>query len=120
MDDLIGFGWLYALNARAAIGRGKRWQAEHWISGLRDEALAIACLRLGEPPAHARGVDRLPNEVVAAYEQALVRSLDPDELRRALALTIDLFLSEVAEAKPELARRLRAPLLDERLGHVDT
>jgi hypothetical protein len=48
--------------------------------------------------------------VVAPYEQALVGSLAPDELRRALAIAGELFISEVGEAAPELAERLRAPL----------
>jgi hypothetical protein len=112
VDDLIGLGWLCALDARAAIERGRLWAAEHWISGVRDQALALACLRLGEPTAYARGIDRLPREVVAPYEQALVRSLDPDELRRALAVAIELFIGEVHEAEPELAERLRTPLAD--------
>jgi hypothetical protein len=77
LDELIGLGWLCALDARNAIERGKLWQAEYRISGLRDQALALACLRFGEPTAYARGVDRLPREVLAPYEQSLVRSLDP-------------------------------------------
>jgi hypothetical protein len=30
--ELIGMGWLCALDARNAIGRGKLWQAEYWVS----------------------------------------------------------------------------------------
>jgi hypothetical protein len=111
VDELIGFGWLYALNARAAIARGKPWPAEYWISGLRDQALALAGLPAPRrAPVYARGIDRLPREVVAPYERALVGSLAPDELRRALAIAGELFISEVGEAAPELAERLRAPL----------
>jgi hypothetical protein len=109
-DEMIGFGWLYVLNARTAIERGKRWQAEHMISALRDQTLALACVRLGEPPAYARGVDRLPPELLEPYEQALIGSLDPEELRRALAVATQLFIAEVAAAEPDLAERLREPL----------
>lgn len=112
VDDLIGLGWLSALDARIAIERGRRWAAEYWISSLRDQALALACLRLGEPTAYARGIDRLPKEVVAPYEAALVRSLDPGELRRALATAGELFLAEVNEVDPDLAERMRAPLAE--------
>lgn len=86
------------------------WAAEYWISGVRDHALALACLRLGEPTAYARGIDRLPRDVLEPYENALVRSLDPDELRRALAAAKELFVAEVGQVEPELAERLRAPL----------
>ena len=56
-------------------------------------------LRLGEPPHYARGIHRLPRKVVEPFEQALVRSLDPGELRRALAFATELFLREVGEAE---------------------
>jgi len=110
VDDLIGLGWLSALDARKAIDRGKPWAAEYWIGSVRDQALALACLRLGEPPAYARGIDRLPRELTAPFQDALVRSLDPEELRRALGVAARLFLAEVSEASPELAERLRPPL----------
>ena len=112
VDEVIGPGWLYVLTARTAIARDKVWAAEYWISGVRDQALVLACLRLGEPTAYARGIDRLPDELVEPFEQALVRSLDPTELRRALRIVRDLFLDEVSKVDAELAERLRAPLAD--------
>jgi hypothetical protein len=115
-DEDVGYGWLYALNARAAIERDRVWAAEHWISGVRDQALALACSRLGEPADHARGIHRLPPDVVAPYQDALVRSLDVAELRRALTAAVDLFLGEVAALQPELAARLRGPLTDADAG----
>jgi len=110
IGELIGMGWLSALDGRKAIERGKPWAAEFWVGSVRDQALALACLRLGEPTAYARGIDRLPREVVAPYQEALVRSLDPGELRRALAVASELFIAEVGELDPELARRLMSPL----------
>jgi hypothetical protein len=110
VEETIGFGWLYVLTARTAIERGKRWQAAHFIGALRDQALALACVRFGEPPEYARGVDRLPPEVLAPYAEALARSVELEELRRALAAATDLFLKEVSAAAPELAERLREPL----------
>src|SRR6185369_3361715 len=47
--DLIGLAWLYALHARSSIARGRLWQAEYMISGVRDHALALACIRRGLP-----------------------------------------------------------------------
>jgi hypothetical protein len=110
VDEMIGFGWLYVLSGRTAIERGRLWQAEHLISALRDQTLALACVRLGEPPAYARGVDRLPAELLAPYEQALIGSLDPGELRRVLAVATELLIGEVGETEPELAERLQKPL----------
>src|SRR5258705_309489 len=74
---VIGFAWLYALHARSCIARGNVWQAEYMISGIRDNALALACIRHGLPAVYGRGVDLLPTEVVAQFEGALVRQLDP-------------------------------------------
>ena len=39
-NDLFGLGVHHAVRARFCIERGRRWQAEYWISGVRDQALA--------------------------------------------------------------------------------
>ncbi|MEZ5356119.1 MAG: hypothetical protein R2762_26080 [Bryobacteraceae bacterium] len=110
--DLIGFGWLHALHARASIARGKLWQAEYMITGLRNQALALACIRHGLPPAHARGVDRLPAVTATKFLDTLIRSLDPEELSRAFRLVTLAFLDEMQFADPALAGRLRGALID--------
>ena len=56
---LIGLGWHHVLHANSSIERAKPWRAEYWISALRDHTLELACLRLGEDPSEARGIDRL-------------------------------------------------------------
>ncbi|HCP75987.1 MAG TPA: hypothetical protein DIU08_15285, partial [Ktedonobacter sp.] len=56
-SSLSGLGWHHVLHARSCIERNKRWQAEYWISGIRDHALALACIRLGENAVYGRGVD---------------------------------------------------------------
>ncbi len=110
-----GLGWLYLLHARVAIERDRPWQATNAIDGLRDQTIALACLRHGEWPDHARGAHRLPDEVTAPLEATLVRSLDPVELRRALRAATEAFLVEVRESDPELATRLD-PVLREADG----
>jgi hypothetical protein len=110
MQGLIGWGWVYVLSTRAAIARGRLWQAEHYVSAIRDHALELACIRHGEPHGYGRGFDRLPADVLAPYEEALVRALDERELRRALVAATELFLAEVEAVDPELAKRLREPL----------
>lgn len=111
-EYLIGLGWHHVLHARSSIERGQPWRTEYWISGIRDQTLALACLRLGESAAFARGSDRLPATVTAPLGGALVRSLDEAELRRALAVAIACFIRELATSDAALCARLK-PLLQE-------
>ena len=110
--SLIGLGWHHVLHARACIERHKPWQAEYWISGIRDHTLALACLRLGENAVYGRGVDRLPVAVTNPHAGSLVRSLDEPELRRALAVATRCLISELEQWDPTLCSRL-SPLLRE-------
>jgi hypothetical protein len=108
--DLIGLGWLYALHARSCIARNRRWQAEYMISGMRDHALALACMRHDLPAVHGRGIDQLPGALTARFEGSLVRHLDPAELGRAFRVVTDCLLSEIQSADAELSKRLERPL----------
>jgi hypothetical protein len=101
-DHLIELCWHHTLHARAAIERAKPWEAEYYISALRDRSFEIACLRLGLPAIYARGTDKLPYAIKASCEEGLVRSFEANELRRALKSATKAFLHEVAETKPEL------------------
>lgn len=107
---LTGLGWHHVLHARSSIERGKPWRAEYWISAIRDQALALACLRLGEETFYGRGVDRLPATVTDPLVDALVRTLDEAELRRALAVATACLLSELEAWDPALCARLKPPL----------
>jgi predicted nucleotidyltransferase len=109
---LIGLSWHHVLHARSSIERGKPWRAEHWISAIRDHVLTLACLRLGEESAEARGADLLPSTVTAPLTDALVRSLDETELRRALAAATASFVAELDAWDPALCEQLK-PLLEE-------
>jgi len=109
---LIGFGWLHVFHARAAIERNQPWKAEYWISGVRDQVIAMACLRLGENAIYGRGVDRLPAAVTGPFAGALVRSLDVKELRRALAVGTMCLIAELEKWDQQLSARL-SPLLRE-------
>ena len=108
--DIIGLGWLYALHARNCIARRQVWQAEYMISGVRDNALALACIRHGLPAVHGRGMDLLPSGVVAQFEDSLVRQLDTVELSRAFRVVIRGLLSEIRSLDQELAGRLHEVL----------
>jgi hypothetical protein len=111
-DHLVGLAWHHVLHSHAAIERGKPWQAEWFIGSLRDQILALACLRLGRPTNYARGVDLLPAEITAPLEAALVRSLDEPELRRALAAGSAELDAELERTDPDLAARLRPTLAE--------
>jgi hypothetical protein len=108
--DIIGLGWLHALHARSCIARKKLWQAELMVSAVRDYALVLACLRVGLPSAHGRGIDQLPSSIVGPLEASLVARLEPAELRRALAVAVDGFIEEVRHADEELVLKLEPPL----------
>lgn len=109
-DHIVGMAWHHVLHARICIERGKLWQAEYWISGVRDHALALACLRFGLPVFYAKGVDGLPPEVTGRFEDALVRALARPELLRALGAVSRELLVELREADADIARRLDRPL----------
>ena len=108
--QLIGLAWHHVLHARSCIERRKPWQAEYWISGIRDQTLALACLRLGQPTAYAKGADALPAAVTGGLDDALVRSLAPEELGRALRVAATRLLSELSATDPAKARRLEGPI----------
>jgi len=80
------------------------------ISGIRDTALALACIRHGLPAVHGRGMDLLPGGVAAQFEGSLVRQLDTAELSRAFRVAIQGLLSEIRSIDEELAGRLQEAL----------
>jgi hypothetical protein len=96
--EVFGHAVHHALHARVSIERDHPLQAEYWISLLRDETLALASARLGLPTSQARGAHELPREVVVRLTDALVRSLDADELTRALGAAVKALLAERGQA----------------------
>jgi hypothetical protein len=114
--ELAGLGWLYALHARSSLARGRPWQAEYMISGVRDYVLSLACLRHELPELQGRGMDDLPAEVTGPLAGALVRSLDPAEVARAFGAVTQALLAEIRHTDAALADRLAAPLRE--LAHL--
>ena len=109
----------HALRARFSIERGRFWQAEYWISGVRDCALSLACRRRNLPARYGRGFDDLPAEVAAGFEDALVGALERDELLRALETAVAGLLREADEVR-ELAAEggARSPQPHGRVGRL--
>jgi hypothetical protein len=108
-QELFGYAVHHALRARYCIERGRYWQAEYWISGVRDNALSLACRRRSLPAIHARGFDGLPAEVSDIFRPALVTSLERYELLRALGCAIEGLLGEAGEVQ-ELAAKVEPQL----------
>jgi hypothetical protein len=105
-------GWLYALHARSSIKRGRAWQAEYMVSGVRDQVLALLCLRHGVPAVQGRGIDLLPAEATASLAEALVCSLEIRELQRGFRLVSQALLAEIHHVDTGLATRLAGPLTE--------
>jgi hypothetical protein len=108
-QELFGYGVHHALHARSCIERGRYRQAEYWISALRDHALALACRRRGLDGDYGRDFDELPAEVVEPINEALVRSLEAGELRRALGHAVNALLRESTEAQ-DMAEKVERQL----------
>jgi hypothetical protein len=109
--DLFGLAVHHAVRARFCIERGRSWQAEHWIAGIRENALSLACRRRGLDARHGRGFDDLPTEVLDALGSALVPTVERRDLVRALDAAIAALLREATEVS-EIAARVEAQLLE--------
>ncbi len=112
--ELFGDGVHHALRARFCIERGRYWQAEYWISGVRDYALSLACRRRGLPAHYGRGFDELPADVRDLFLKALVTSLEREALLRALGCAVEGLLreaDEVQDLRAKVEPQLRLALL---------
>jgi hypothetical protein len=109
--ELIGMAWLYALHVRSSLARARLWQAEYMLSAMRDQVLALACLRHGLDPRDARGVDDLPNEIHSTLFLSLVCRLDAAELKQAFSVLIDALLDEARRADSASAELLSPTLV---------
>lgn len=114
--EFIRMGWLYALHARSAVARGRTWQAEMMLAYLRDQVIALACLRLSLNPSHGRGAHLLPAGLSAQLAASRASTLTLGEQVRSLRDTLAVYRTEVAQHDQEvataLAKALDALLLD--------
>jgi hypothetical protein len=108
-QELFGYAVHHALRARFSIERGRHWQAEYWISGVRDYALSLACRRRNLPARFGRGYDDLPVEVQRGFEDALVTSVTRDHLLLALRVAVAGLLKEADDVR-ELAAKVESQL----------
>jgi hypothetical protein len=99
--ELFGYAVHHALRTRFCIERGRVWQAEFWLSELRNYALHLACLRRGLVASQGRAFDELPASVHAAFRDSFARSLEPAELLRALSVALAGLVQEAAQVETE-------------------
>lgn len=110
----FGMAAHHAIRARFCIERGRPWQAEYWIGLLRDHALTLASMRFGLEPYYGRGFDGLPRDIRELAQHALVRTIEREELSRALRAATQLLLHEahgVHEDEEAIAELLRDLIL---------
>jgi hypothetical protein len=81
------------------------------VAAIREQALALACLRHGLPAVGGVGVDRLPQPVLAAYADCIVGAIAAAELDRVFRAAVTRLLEEVDAVDPDLQRRLASTLL---------
>ena len=112
VESIIGYAWLYALHVRSSIVRGKFWQAEYMLSGMRERVLAIACACHGLSTKEGRGFDQLPTDVLEPLRNSFVCSLDADALWPAFRCAMEGLLRETRLFDSVLASRLE-PALEE-------
>ena len=107
---VIGMAWLYALHVRSSLKRARVWQAEYMLSHMREQVLALICLRHGVSTVEGRGLHSLPPEATEPLAQSLACSLDVQELKRAFRVTCDALLLEIKQVDVDLLARLTGPL----------
>lgn len=108
---IFGLGAHHAVRARICIERGRVWQAEYWISGVRDQAMALACRLRGLESGNGRGFDDLPADILDRLGNALVLSLERKDLMRALNAAVDSLLGAAPDGKnvpPGIEEQLRS------------
>jgi len=82
------------------------------ISAMRDQVLALACVRHGVPAREGRGLDLLPRDVTLPLEQALVRRLDRGDLAGAFQAATAGLLVEMRSVDADVSGRLEHALLE--------
>jgi hypothetical protein len=91
---IFGWGVIYAMHAFRCIKRGRVWQAEHYVGAVRDHALSLACVRQGVAVGNARGYDELSRDTLSPLEASHIRTLEPRDLREALASSVSALMRE--------------------------
>jgi predicted nucleotidyltransferase len=92
----VRMAWLYALHVRAALRRGRAWQALWMLEGIRNLLVGLYCRRLGLPENEGRGVDRLPPPILVGLASTVPVNVDTTCVSRCFASCVELLVAEVA------------------------
>ena len=112
VSQTVGLAWHHLLHVRSYTARGKVWQAEYWLSEARHHAMTLACMNRDLPVPYARGFDALPGKLLEQFKKAIPASLEHEELMLSLQVVTRLLLDEMVTAAPDIAERIRGPLLE--------
>lgn len=112
LEGMIGLAWLYALHVRSSLARKRFLQAEYMLAGMRNQVLALVCIRHGVPSVQGRGLDDLSDDVRCGFGSCYPASLDVGELVRAFRATMDALLNEAYLADASLTKRIEATLIE--------
>lgn len=110
LELIVGYCWLNAIHVRSALKRQRFWQAEHYLSGLRQQLIMLYCRLFRLPERNGRGVDQLPEHLRNGLQNSLVRSITPSELQRSFEVLNHLFLEELELHDKDLFRKLEGAL----------
>lgn len=108
----VRMSWLYALHLRSAVGRGRSWQALWMLDGIRNQVIALLCVRYELPAAEGRGVDRLPLAVLSELADTLPKDIDTASIIHS-ARRLVLLLVQEAERQSLLVPVGLAQVLEE-------
>lgn len=117
IEVYAGWCWLYALHIRSSLRRGRIWQAEFFVSGMRDYLISLYCRRFGLPEKQGRGVDMLPNNELKKLESTWVKPINSSELQRAFFEIANLCLEEIKIGDAKLHSKIQSALLE--LAHPE-
>jgi predicted nucleotidyltransferase len=108
----VRMAWLSALHLRAALRRGRVWQALWMLEGIRNLLVGLYCRRLGLPVGEGRGVDRLPPWILAGLASTVPARIDTAALGHSFRSSIGLLVAEVERQGRRLSAELNR-VLDE-------
>jgi hypothetical protein len=78
--DCLHSVWHYITHGLVCIKGGHLWRAVLYVEKIRHSALELACLRHNLEPKNSRQVQRLPEDLLAKFENGLIGSLSHEEI----------------------------------------
>jgi predicted nucleotidyltransferase len=109
--------WHWITHGRVAIARGNVLLALADLDEVRAGLVRTAAIRCGI--GNRKHFDRLPRQVRDRVEESLPRSLDPQELTRALAAAAQAFFAEARALEADLGLDIAARLESVVLEYLD-